>query len=79
MRRVLGYGMDLRELGIAPDCFINTAGAEFSMAEEELRLAREIRAVCALGDAYRQALALPVPQHLIDLVASHTPPLNRRP
>jgi hypothetical protein len=79
MRRALGYEVDLRELGLMPDCFVNTAGAEFSTAEEELRLAREIRAVRALGDAHRQALALPVPRHLIDLVAAHTPPLDGGP
>ena len=73
MRRALGYEVDLRELGLMPDCFVNTAGAEFSTAEEELRLAREIRAVCALGDAYQHVCALPVPQHLIDLVASYAP------
>jgi hypothetical protein len=71
MRRALGYEVDLRELGITPDCFVNTAGAGVLLPDEELRLAREIRALCALSDAYQHVCALPVPQHLIDLVASY--------
>ena len=72
MRRALGKRVDLRELGLTPDRFLSAAGAEICLYEE-VRLAHEIRAVCALSDAYRQALALAIPQHLIDLVASHTP------
>jgi hypothetical protein len=71
MRRALGYEVDLRELGLMPDCFVNTAGAGVLLPDEELRLAREIRALCALSDAYQHVCALPVPQHLIDLVASY--------
>ena len=73
MRRALGKRVDLRELGLMPDCCVNTAGAGVLLPEEELRLAREVGATCALADAYQHVCDLPVPQHLIDLVASYVP------
>ena len=73
MRRALGKRVDLRELGLMLGRFVNTAGAGVLLPEEELRLAREIRALCALGDTYQHVCALPVPHHLIDLVASYVP------
>ena len=77
MRSTLGCGVGLREHGLTPDCLLKLARASVLTPDEELRLTREIRVVYALGDAYRQACALPIPQRLIDLVASHVPSRGR--
>jgi hypothetical protein len=72
--KIVDQGQRLRALGLTPDCLFKPANGDLCLPEEELRLAREVGATCALADAYQLVLALPVPQHLIDLVASHRGP-----